>query len=297
MSIIDTSTRWVELYYSPAANGKSAAQYLFQHFGRFGAPTQLLSDRGSHFVNEVIEEFTSFVGTDCLTLSYSSEQNVIVERVNKEINRHLRALTFESSSVEDYKTNLPIVQSIGRFVYSDRTNMSSSQMIFGNAINLDRGLFLPPLERPIQGKPLSDHMSKMIKFQDEVMTKARTILSDSDSLHNASKSNIIPTAYKPGTYVLVKYRKNTNLYPAPTRLHTYWKGLLEVISYKLSEHLLLDLITDKKKPYHVYDMRPFNYDPLLTNPLDIARKEYLEFCIKKFWRWQETQRNVPPLTS
>jgi transposase InsO family protein len=74
MTIIDTFTSWVELHHSPAANGKSAAQHLLQHFGRFGAPTQLLSDRGSHFVNEVIEEFTSLVGTEhCLTLSYSSQ--------------------------------------------------------------------------------------------------------------------------------------------------------------------------------------------------------------------------------
>jgi transposase InsO family protein len=166
MSIIDTFTRWVELYYSPAANGKSAAQHLFQHFAGFGAPTQLLSDRGSHFVNEVIEEFTCLVGTEhCLTLSYSSQQNAIVERVNEEINRHLRVLTFESSSAEDYKTNLPIVQRILNAAYSDRTNMSSSQILFGNAINLDRGLFLPPLERPTQGKPLSDHMSKMLNFR------------------------------------------------------------------------------------------------------------------------------------
>ncbi len=282
MTIIDTFTRWVELYHSPAANSKSAAQHLLQHFGRFGAPTQLISDRGSHFVNEVIEEFTSLIGTQhCLTLAYSSQQNAIVERVNKEINRHLRALTFDSSSVEDYKTNLPIVQRILNAAYSDRTNMSSSQMLFGNAINLDRGLFLPPLERPAQGKPLSDHMSKLLRFQDEVMTKARTILSNSDSLHNTAKSNVIPTEYKPGTYVLVKYRNSSNLYPAPTRLHTYWKGPLEVISNVLSEYVLLDLITDKKKPYHVSDMRPFNYDPLLINPLEIARKDYLEFFIEK----------------
>jgi transposase InsO family protein len=82
MTIIDTFTRKVELYPSPAATGKSAAQHLLQHFGRFEAPTQLLSDRRSHFVNEVIEKFTSLVGTEhCLTLSYSSQQNSIIERV------------------------------------------------------------------------------------------------------------------------------------------------------------------------------------------------------------------------
>jgi transposase InsO family protein len=61
--IIDTFTRWVELFYSAAATAKIAALHLLHHFRRFGAPSQLLSDRGSHFGNEVITEFTSLVGT------------------------------------------------------------------------------------------------------------------------------------------------------------------------------------------------------------------------------------------
>jgi hypothetical protein len=59
--IIDTFTRWVELFHSSAATGKIAALHFFQDFGRFGAPSQLLADRGSHFLNEVITEFTSLV--------------------------------------------------------------------------------------------------------------------------------------------------------------------------------------------------------------------------------------------
>jgi transposase InsO family protein len=140
--IIDTFTRWVESFHSSAATGKIAALHLFQHFGRFGTPSQLLSDRGSHFVNEVITEFTSLVGTQqCLTLAYSSQQTSIVERVNKKINRHIRSLTFESNSVEDYQLTLPIVQRILNAAYSDRTHLSSSQII-----NLTRSLFLPPVE-------------------------------------------------------------------------------------------------------------------------------------------------------
>jgi hypothetical protein len=119
------------------------------------------------------------------------------------------------------------VQRILNAAYSDRTNI-------GNAINLDRGLFLPPIERPLQGHPLSDHMSKMLRFQDEVMEQARSILQESDSLHIASSSATVPTAYLPGTYVLVKYRNSSSLYPAPTCLHTFWKGPLRVISNTLS---------------------------------------------------------------
>ena len=278
MVIIDTFTRWVELFHSPEATGHNAAQNLFQHFGRFGAPTQIRSDRGSHFVNSTIAEFLSLVGTQhCLTLAYSSQQNAIVERVNKEINRHIRSLTFESNSVDDYKHTLPIVQRILNAAYSDHTKLSASQLLFGNAINLDRGLFLPPLERPSEGQPLSVHMSKLLQFQDDVMTKARDIFKQSDDLHMASFPKIKPTEFPHGSYVLVKYRQGS----APTRLHTQWKGPLKVISNVLSEYLLFDLITNKEKPYHASDMKPFHFDPLLTDPIDIARKDYLEFFVEK----------------
>jgi hypothetical protein len=194
-------------------------------------------------VNEIITEFTTLVGTQqCLTLAYSSQQNSIFERVNKEINRNIRSLTFESNSAEDCQFTLPIVQRILNAAYSDRPHMSSSQILFGNAINLDRSLFLPPVERPAQGHPLSAHMSKMLKFQDEVMERARKILKESDGLHTATASAKVPATFLPGTYVLAKYRNSSNLCPAPTRLHTYWKGHLKVISNVLSEYLLSDLL-------------------------------------------------------
>ena len=100
-------------------------------------------------------------------------------------------------------------------------------------------------------------MSKMLQFQDEVMIKARTILQETDAVHMASKSSVIPTEYAPETYALVKYRNSSNLYPAPTRLHTFWKGPLKVISNVQSQYLLLDIIKNKEKYYHVTDMKPF----------------------------------------
>ena len=136
--------------------------------------------------------------------------------MNKEINRHIRTLTFETNSV-DIKSNLPIVQCILNAAYSDHTNVSSSQLLFSNAINLDRGLFLTPIERPQQDQPLSAHMSQMLQFQDEVMTKARNILKKTDDLHMATFPKVKPTEFLPGSYVVVKYRSGN----PPTRTHTY----------------------------------------------------------------------------
>ena len=100
--IVDAFTRWVELFPTVDATAASAAQALLQHFGRFGAPHQLRSDNGPHFIADLIREFLSLIGTEhCLTLAYSKQENSIVERYNKEINRHIRALTYDNNSLTD----------------------------------------------------------------------------------------------------------------------------------------------------------------------------------------------------
>ena len=85
------------------ATALSAAECLLKHFSSFGAPHQLRSDNGPHFIAEAIREFLHLIGVShTLTLAYSKQENAIVERYNKEINRHLRALTFENLSLTDY---------------------------------------------------------------------------------------------------------------------------------------------------------------------------------------------------
>jgi Chromo (CHRromatin Organisation MOdifier) domain len=83
--------------------------------------------------------------------------------------------------------------------------------------------------------------------------------------------------YEPHSNVLVHYRTGA----PPTRLHTFWKGPMQVVSGKDSRYLLKDLISHKEKEYHVSDMKPFIFDPSTTNPIDIARRDHLEFYVDK----------------
>ena len=157
------------------------------------------------------------VGTQhCLTLAYSKEANAIVERMNKEINRHLRALTYDNTSLESYPQSLPFAQRILNSNHSDRLKISASQLLFGNVLNLDRGIFSPVAERIASDKPLSRHMSKMIHMQDNLLKASAKELLRTDLLHISDKQTQTPKEYTIGSNVLVHY----NPVSPPSRLHT-----------------------------------------------------------------------------
>jgi hypothetical protein len=266
------------LYRTPDATAISAARCLVQHFGRFGAPAQVRSDNGPHFIAEVVKQFLLLVGVQhCKTLPYSSQENGIVERSNKEINRHIRALTFDNNSLENYEESLPFVQRILNANHSIKLNMSAADLLFGKMVDLDYGLFITPEERQsLQQIPLQDYMIKLLAIQDSLMKIAKERLLCLDSVHVSSQSNS-QYVFAKDSFVLVRYRTGT----PPSRLHTLWRGPFRVLSHKESQYTLLDLVTKKEKVYHITDMKPFLFDPSRTNPQDVARHDYLEFFVEK----------------
>ena len=56
---------------------------------------------------------------------------------------------------------------------------------------------------------------------------------------------------------------------------------MKVIEGCDSRYKLLDLITLKEKEFHVSDMKPFVFDAALTDPLDVARRDNMEYFIDK----------------
>ena len=70
---------------------------IHQHFGRWGTADRLPTDNGPAFANDLLKGLANLLGsTNELTTAYLSEENGIVERANKEVLRHLRALVFET---------------------------------------------------------------------------------------------------------------------------------------------------------------------------------------------------------
>ena len=111
--VIDCFTRFVELFATKSTDAKTAAHCIFSMTGRTGTPSQILSDNGTQFRNEVLRELSNLLGIEQWhTLAYSKEENGIVERANKEVMRHLRAVIFDRNIRNKWSRCLPLVQRI-----------------------------------------------------------------------------------------------------------------------------------------------------------------------------------------
>jgi transposase InsO family protein len=270
--IIDTFTRWVELFITPDATALSAANALLEQFGRFGLPSQLLSDQGPHFVATVIKELTALIGIDhSLTIAYSKEENAIVERSNKEVNRHIRALCFDRRIINEYKQAKPFVQRIINAAYLGRTKIAPSHLLFGKMLDLDRQIFLPPAERAevVNYDDLSEYMQTLIQVQDDLVETHRTLLAKTDE-SRLQAYNEGQTEYALGTYVL-------RLYPngPPSRLSTRLQGPYKVLERRRegAAYLLQDVVSMKTKETSVHLLRPYNYDPTRDDPRQVANQQ------------------------
>jgi Chromo (CHRromatin Organisation MOdifier) domain len=106
------------------------------------------------------------------------------------------------------------------------------------------------------------------------MTQAATRLRTADEARLATHPDDV-TTFAIDSLVLVQYASTP-----PTRLHTKWEGPFKVISSILSEYTLLNLISKKTRTVHASRLKPFIYDPLKQDPMDTARRDYMEFFVE-----------------
>jgi transposase InsO family protein len=175
LTIIDTFTRYTELYAIKDVDAKESVYPLLDHIGRYGCPVSIQSDNGSQFVNDLIGSLLRLVGTShSLTLAYSKEENAIVERANKEALRHLRALVFNTGTNTDWSIRLPLVARIFNSTVHNTIGVRPAKLLYGNAINLDRGIFLPQEAVVWSEQPISTWSANILPIkQQNLLDKAQ----------------------------------------------------------------------------------------------------------------------------
>ena len=166
-----------------------------------GTPNEILTDNGKQYVNELSTYLYDLMYTDHITvLPYSHQENSVVERANKEVNKHLRAIIFDRKIKTNWSLVLPLVQRVmNTFVHSS-IGCAPAQIIFGNALDLDRRiLHSPPPDDEFTNTTYPEYVYKLLNLQAEV------IASEFESVEKLTleyNSSYIPLVLGPTTLVL-----------------------------------------------------------------------------------------------
>ena len=188
--------------------------------------------------------------------------------------RHLRAIIFDKNIISNWQDFLPIVQRIINATKNESTGVAPDQLLFGNAIKLDRGIFLQQSENTASSISLSKWAADMLKAQHDItgIAQGAQLLRDQQHMAESSPQR---TEFAIGSYVLVNYHGTALRAGPPSKMQTYLRGPLKVLSVNANTYTLENLISHKSELVHITDIRPFNYDPNMTDPATVARKDII----------------------
>uniref|UniRef100_A0A090XF40 RNA-directed DNA polymerase n=2 Tax=Ixodes ricinus TaxID=34613 RepID=A0A090XF40_IXORI len=130
--IIDYHTKWVETVATPDATAASAAKAFMQAVVlRHGAPETVLTDRGRHFVSEMMEELFRLLDTNhARTTAYHPQTNGLCERFNRTLADMISK--YVSSSHQDWDQFLPYATFAYNSSVHDTTGYSPFFLLYGH---------------------------------------------------------------------------------------------------------------------------------------------------------------------
>jgi hypothetical protein len=151
---------------------------------------------------------------------------------------------------------------------------------------MDRGILLPPEERPdIPKNDLHDWVKFQILVQDEAIKHAQELVD----IHKAEAENTVHqtgsrgrkrisqlTAFEEGEYVMVQYPHSSMGTTKPNKMMSNWRGPMQVVKREGNNYHLRNLVTKILETKEVHLLKKYHFDPQQTNPEEAALADYTE---------------------
>jgi transposase InsO family protein len=287
--MIDMFTRFVELKATKSTDARTAALFLYEQMGRYGTPKQILSDNGTQFCNELFDEYCKLTGVQQLfILAYSKEENGMVERANRSVMTHLQNLIVDRAiGTLPWSNRLPMVQRIINATVHAATGIAPQQLLYGNAFDIERRIFLEKDEIGPQvttdraeTNTLREWFADMLTFQEQATIQAIDNQWRKDQRH-IERGNQTRTQFEVGSLVLINYPHTDYGRDQPSRFHPKIRGPFRVIETKDNRIITEDLNTQKQEEHLILNARPFHYDPAFVNPKEVALTDNDLYVVEK----------------
>ncbi|XP_064485941.1 uncharacterized protein LOC135398469 [Ornithodoros turicata] len=122
-----------------------ANTFVASWVSRFGAPSQVTTDRGPKFESRLFKGLTDILGTTRVrTTSYHPASNGLVERLH----RHLKAALVAHEDRAHWVHHLPLVLLGIRAAVKTDIGCSAADLVYGCALRLPADFFVPPSPDP-----------------------------------------------------------------------------------------------------------------------------------------------------
>jgi len=161
---IDYFTKWPEAKALPEATAKEVSTFILEDIiCRHGCPQKILSDRGSHFNNQLIKELTDkFKIKHGFSTPYHPKTNGLVERFNKTLCESLAKL----GQKEKWDENIPSVLFAYRTRKQDSTKIEPFYLTYGRKARL-------PTDDNDTPVTIIEHINHLINELPVVRSKAK----------------------------------------------------------------------------------------------------------------------------
>jgi transposase InsO family protein len=127
------------------------ARFLLKLVGWFGRPKGIRTDGGSQYDNHLIDTFCHLLGFDRhVTLAYRPQANGKVERVNKEVGRHLRFICLDRRFENKWSSMLPLVQRSINTQIHEVLGVEPARIVFGGFQTMDRFMLPDTISGTVQ---------------------------------------------------------------------------------------------------------------------------------------------------
>jgi len=219
-------------------------------FSRFGAPLQLLSDRGPEFESELFSQLMQWMEIDKIrTTAYKPSTNGVVERFHRTLNSMLGKVV--SASQRDWDDRLPSVMAAYRASPHSSTGFTPNRLFLGreNRMPLDLVMGLP-LQESVGDATVDDFVVDQREKAETAYRTAREHLGvAAERRKKAYDARVKPNEFELGSRVWYFYpRRFTKKSPKWQQNYT---GPYEVIRVIPPVNYVLRR-TPKSKPFVVH---------------------------------------------
>ena len=172
--ICDYATRYPEVMPLKRFTAPAVAEQLMELFSRHGVPKEILTDQGTNFTSQLLQELYKMLGVKPVwTTPYHPQMDGLVERFNQTLKQMLRKMIDEEGW--DWDKLVPYILFAYREVPQSSTGFSPFEMVYGRDV---RGPLDILKEGWIGGKPGGDDIITYVTQIHERLEAAKETVLD-----------------------------------------------------------------------------------------------------------------------